>query len=70
MPSDCMCSACACDCEVRVITPKETKKKFDRLESEIERLRKENINLKKELQKVGCIAEVVKELEKRKKNRC
>lgn len=65
MPSDCH-SACACDCGVRVITPKETKKKFDALENEIRKLRSENCELKKELEKVGCIAEVVEELEKRK----
>jgi|WetSurSiteA1Bulk_404760.scaffolds.fasta_scaffold02404_5 hypothetical protein len=65
MPSDCG-NACACDCGTRVITPKEIKKKFDRLESDISSLRDENLELKRQLEKYKDIAVVVDELEKKK----
>lgn len=66
MPSDCMGNACACDCNVRVITPKEIQKKFDKLEAEIRRVVAENEELRKKIKKYGYLDEIVAEVEKRK----
>lgn len=66
MPSDCH-SACACDCGVRTITPKEIQKKFDKLEAEIKKLRDENQKLCKDLKKYEGVAEILDEVERRKK---
>jgi len=63
-----MCNnACACDCGTRVITPKEVKKKFNKLESEINDLKDENLELKRQLEKYKEVAVIVEELEKRKR---
>lgn len=67
MPSDCRCSAC--DCGVRVERPRETQKLIDELSRKMDALTSENKTLKVELKKYRDIAEVMKELERKKKKR-
>lgn len=67
MPSDCRCSAC--DCGVRIERPKETQKLINELSKKVDALVSENKILKVELKKYRDIAEVMKELERRKRKR-